>query len=35
MFDRANLKQMFAFIGCEEYYSEEKITEVLNNNIKD
>ena len=35
MFDRANLKHMFAFIGCQKYYNEEKITEILNNNIKD
>jgi hypothetical protein len=35
MFDRANLKHMFAFIGCQKHYNEEKITEILNNNIKD
>jgi hypothetical protein len=35
MFNRKNLKKMFSFIGCEEHYNEEKITEVLENNIKD
>lgn len=35
MFDRNNLKNIFSFIGCGENYDEIKITEVLNNNIKD
>lgn len=35
MFDRNNLKNLFTFIGCGEHYDENKITEVLNNNIKD
>jgi len=35
MFDRNNLKNIFLFIGCGENYNENKITEVLNNNIKD
>jgi hypothetical protein len=35
MFDRNNLKQLFSFIDCGEKYDENKITEVLNNNIKD
>jgi len=35
MFDRNNLKNIFSFIECREKYDENKITEVLNNNIKD
>jgi len=35
MFDRNNLKNIFSFIDCRENYDENKITEVLNNNIKD
>lgn len=35
MFDRNNLKNIFSFIECGENYDENKITEVLNNNIKD
>ena len=35
MFDRNNLKSIFLFIECGENYDENKITEVLNNNIKD
>jgi hypothetical protein len=35
MFDRNNLQNLFKFIDCRENYNEEKITEVLNNNIKD
>ena len=35
MFDRNNLKNIFSFIDCGENYDENKITEVLNNNIKD
>lgn len=34
MFDRNNLKNIFLFIECGENYDENKITEVLNNNIK-
>ena len=35
MFDRNNLKNIFSFIGCDTFYDENKIAEVLNNNIKD
>jgi hypothetical protein len=35
MFNRNNLRNIFSFIGCENFYDENKITEVLNNNIKD
>lgn len=35
MFDRNNLKNLFSFIDCGDQYNEDKITEVLNNNIKD
>ena len=35
MFDRNNLQNIFSFIDCREKYDEKKITEVLNNNIKD
>lgn len=35
MFDKNNLKNIFSFIECGENYDENKITEVLNNNIKD
>jgi len=35
MFDRNNLQNIFSFIDCREKYDESKITEVLNNNIKD
>ena len=35
MFDRNNLKNMFLFIDCREKYDETKITEVLENNLKD
>ena len=35
MFDRNNLKKIFTFIGFQEKYDENKITEILNNNIKD
>jgi len=35
MFDRNNLQKMFSFIDCREKYDENKVTEVLNNNIKD
>ena len=35
MFDRNNLQNLFSFIDCREKYDESKVTEVLNNNIKD
>lgn len=35
MFDRNNLIKIFSFIDSGENYNENKITEVLNNNIKD
>lgn len=35
MFDRNNLQNLFSFIDCREKYDENKVTEVLNNNIKD
>jgi len=35
MFDRNNLRNLFTFIDCGDQYDENKITEVLNNNIKD
>lgn len=35
MFDRNNLQNIFSFIDCREKYDESKVTEVLNNNIKD
>jgi hypothetical protein len=35
MFDKNSLKNLFSFIGCGENYDENKITEILNNNIKD
>lgn len=35
MFDRSNLQNLFSFIDCREKYDEVKVTEVLNNNIKD
>lgn len=35
MFDRNNLKNIFSFIESGEKYDENKISEVLNNNIKD
>lgn len=35
MFDKNNIKNIFSFIECGENYDENKITEVLNNNIKD
>jgi len=35
MFDRNNIKNIFKFIGCLEYYDENAVTQVLNNNIKD
>jgi hypothetical protein len=35
MFDKQNIMNIFTFINCIEHYNEEKVTEVLNNNIKD
>ena len=35
MFDKNNLRNIFAFIGCSEHYNEAKIDEILNNNLKD
>ena len=35
MFNKNNLQNIFHFIDCRENYNEEKISEVLNNNIKD
>jgi hypothetical protein len=35
MFDHNNIQKIFAFIGCEEHYNKEKVTSILNNNIKD
>lgn len=35
MFDMNNLKQIFRFINCEDHYNEDKIHEILNNNLKD
>ena len=35
MFDKQNLRNIFTFIDCIEYYNETKIDEVLNNNITD
>jgi len=35
MFDHNNIQKIFAFIGCEEHYNKEKVTCILNNNIKD
>lgn len=35
MFVRSNLQNLFSFIDCREKYDENKVTEVLNNNIKD
>jgi hypothetical protein len=35
MFNKDILKNLFLFIDCGEYYDDSKITEVLNNNLKD
>lgn len=35
MFNQNNLKNIFKFIDCENDYNEDKIIEILNNNIKD
>jgi hypothetical protein len=35
MFDKENMKKIFEFIECQEYYDENKIKQILDNNIKD
>ena len=35
MFDKNNLQNIFEFIDCREKYDEQKVSEVLNNNLKD
>lgn len=35
MFDKENIKKIFEFIECQEYYDENKIKQILDNNIKD
>lgn len=35
MFDKENLKKMFTFIDCADSYDEVRVSEVINNNIKD
>jgi hypothetical protein len=35
MFDTNNIKNIFSFIDCSDQYDENKVIEVLNNNIKD
>jgi hypothetical protein len=35
MFDKENMKKLFTFIGFEKDYDENKIDEILNNNVKD
>ena len=35
MFDHENIKNIFKFIDCEEYYNVENITQILENNLKD
>jgi len=35
MFDTENIKKIFKFIDCEQYYDISKIKEILDNNIKD
>ena len=35
MFDTQQVKKIFKFIECEEFFDEHKIKEVLSNNIKD
>ena len=35
MFDKNNIQNIFSFIDCKEKYDENKVAEVLNNNIKD
>ena len=35
MFDKENIKKIFEFIECQEHYDENKIKQILDNNIKD
>jgi hypothetical protein len=35
MFDKENIKKIFEFIECQEHYDENKIKQILENNIKD
>jgi len=35
MFDKNNLRNIFAFIDCEEHFNETKIDEILRNNLRD
>jgi len=35
MFDKENVKKIFEFIECQEHYDENKIKQILDNNIKD
>jgi hypothetical protein len=35
MFDNENIKKIFEFIECQEHYDENKIKQILDNNIKD
>jgi hypothetical protein len=35
MFDKENMKKIFTFIGCIKDYDENKIDEILNNNLHD
>jgi hypothetical protein len=35
MFDKQNMKNLFAFIDCAEHYDEKKIDDILKNNLKD
>jgi len=35
MFNKENIKKIFEFIECQEHYDENKINQILDNNIKD
>ena len=35
MFDMENMKKIFEFIDCSQYYDQNKIKQILDNNIKD
>jgi hypothetical protein len=35
MFDMENIKKIFEFIDCSQYYDQNKIKQILDNNIKD
>ena len=35
MFNKENIKKIFEFIECQEHYDENKIKQILDNNIKD